>query len=223
MAMDVPKSQPRLGDTSRGDSQGHCRSSFLEPPARSFSPRARPNIGKGPWKLPEPWTPRTRPPLLGKPEDRFSTATTGPLFLSLVTGSLSPMFPVNFVTYVPGCTLGIRSSSTARMSWRCSDSARCISSCLMRSIDCDICAVALRRSWCSLPRRCWRVNGCMSALACPWLSSAWCFSRRLPHRCGRKALRSRLSDDSRAGALYVEPVNTSQPARRWSPGHNAKQ
>src|SRR5713101_7579406 len=92
--MDVPKSQPRLGDTSRGDSQGHCRSSFLEPPARSFSPRARPNIGKGPWKLPEPWTPRTRPPLLGKPEDRFSTATTGPLFLSLVTGSLSPMFPV---------------------------------------------------------------------------------------------------------------------------------
>src|SRR5436309_5726214 len=25
--------------------------------------------------------------------------------LSLVTGKVSPMFPVNFVTYVPGCTL----------------------------------------------------------------------------------------------------------------------
>src|ERR1700682_1061796 len=30
---------------------------------------------------PEPWTPRTRPPLLGKPADRFSTATTGSVFL----------------------------------------------------------------------------------------------------------------------------------------------
>ena len=71
------------GTRHEGDSQGHdrCRSSFLEPPARSFSPRARPNIGKGPWKLPEPWTPRTRPPLLGKPADRFSTATTGSVFL----------------------------------------------------------------------------------------------------------------------------------------------
>jgi hypothetical protein len=26
----------------------------------------------GPWKLPEPWTPRTRPPLLGKPTERVS-------------------------------------------------------------------------------------------------------------------------------------------------------
>src|SRR3977135_4304765 len=26
----------------------------------------------GPWKLPEPWTPRTRPPLLGKPTARVS-------------------------------------------------------------------------------------------------------------------------------------------------------
>jgi hypothetical protein len=32
------------GTRPEGDSQGHggCRSSFLEPPARSFSPRARP-------------------------------------------------------------------------------------------------------------------------------------------------------------------------------------
>ena len=64
-----------------GDSPGHanCRSSFLEPPARSFL-RTRDNNRQSPWKLPEPWTPRTRPPLLGKPEDRFPTATTGSLF-----------------------------------------------------------------------------------------------------------------------------------------------
>ena len=34
-------------------------------------------------------------------------------------------------------------------------------------IVCDICGLALRRSSCSPPRRCWRVNGCMSVLACP--------------------------------------------------------
>ena len=51
---------------------------------------------------PEPWTPRTRPPLLGKPEERFPTATTGSFFCSLITGkcypcsrlTLLPMFPV---------------------------------------------------------------------------------------------------------------------------------
>ena len=83
-----------------------------------FLPRARPHIGKGPWKLPEPWTPRTRPPLLGKPEDRCSTATTGSLLLSLVTGTLSPMFPVNSVTYVPGCTYSFCSNQKARRRWR---------------------------------------------------------------------------------------------------------
>src|SRR6059036_3046778 len=32
------------------------------------------------WKLPEPWTHRTRPPLFGKPHTtRFPTAPTGPL------------------------------------------------------------------------------------------------------------------------------------------------
>jgi hypothetical protein len=67
------------------------------------SPRARPKIGKGPWKLPEPWTPRTRPPLLGKPQGRFSTATTGSLFFQC-NRKVLPMFPVNSVTYVPGCT-----------------------------------------------------------------------------------------------------------------------
>ena len=69
----------RLGTRQQGDSPGHgtCRSPFLEPPAQSFLRARRPQIGKGPWKLPESWTARTRPPLLGKPEDRFSTATTG--------------------------------------------------------------------------------------------------------------------------------------------------
>jgi hypothetical protein len=35
------------------------------------------NTEKGPWTLPEPWTHRTRPPLLGKPHrTRFPTAPT---------------------------------------------------------------------------------------------------------------------------------------------------
>ena len=73
----------RWGTRQEGDSPGHgtCRSSFLEPPARSFLRARDHKSGKGPWKLPEPWTPRTRPPLLGKPADRFSTATTGSVFL----------------------------------------------------------------------------------------------------------------------------------------------
>jgi hypothetical protein len=68
--------------TLRGDSPGHddCRSSLLEPPARSFLRARGQQSAKGPWKLPEPWTPRTRPPLLGKPDDRFPTATTDSLF-----------------------------------------------------------------------------------------------------------------------------------------------
>ena len=87
-------------------SHGPLRLSIVVPGASCevvFSPAGQISE-KGPWKLPEPWTPRTRPPLVGKPEDRFPTATTGSLFFSLVTGSLSPMFPVNSVTYVPGCT-----------------------------------------------------------------------------------------------------------------------
>jgi hypothetical protein len=74
--------QRRKPRAKRGDSQGHAgdRSSFLEPPARSFFRTRDHKSAKGPWKLPEPWTPRTRPPLLGKPEDRFPTATTGSFF-----------------------------------------------------------------------------------------------------------------------------------------------
>src|SRR5438876_9195163 len=47
----------------------------------------------GLWKLPEPWTPRTRPPLLAKRADAFRTATTGPLPGDLQSTS---------VTHVPG-------------------------------------------------------------------------------------------------------------------------
>jgi len=70
-------------ERANGGYPGHggCRSSFLEPPARSFFRLRDPRIGKGPWKPPEPWTPRTRPPLLGKAADRFPTATTGSFFL----------------------------------------------------------------------------------------------------------------------------------------------
>src|SRR5712691_11191543 len=93
------------GTRPEGDSQGHggCRSSFLEPPARSFSPRARPqsnrpveaagavdakNAPTAPWNTDRP---------VFHSYHRLS-------LLSLVTGKVSPMFPVNFVTYVPGCT-----------------------------------------------------------------------------------------------------------------------
>jgi hypothetical protein len=71
----------RLG-TRQGDSLGHgtCRSVVPGASCGVVFRVARPHIGKGPWKLPEPWTPRTRPPLLGKPADRFTTATTGSVF-----------------------------------------------------------------------------------------------------------------------------------------------
>ena len=38
------------------------------------------------WTLPEPWTPRARPPLLGKPQNGFPRAPTG---LSLLEGDIS--------------------------------------------------------------------------------------------------------------------------------------
>ena len=44
----------------------------------SFALRAVAKVG--PWKLPEPWTHKTRPPLLGKPQRaRSSTTSTGPI------------------------------------------------------------------------------------------------------------------------------------------------
>jgi hypothetical protein len=96
----------RLGTRQQGDSPGHgtCRSPFLEPPAQSISPRA-------------PTTNRKRPVEAAGAVDAKNAPTapweTGrPAFHSyhrlclpsLVTGRVSPMFPVNFVTDVPGCT-----------------------------------------------------------------------------------------------------------------------
>jgi hypothetical protein len=96
----------RLGTRQQGDSPGHgtCRSPFLEPPAQSISPRA-------------PTTNRKRPVEAAGAVDAKNAPTapweTGrPVFHSyhrlclpaLVTGRVSPMFPVNFVTDVPGCT-----------------------------------------------------------------------------------------------------------------------
>src|SRR6187397_2986064 len=93
-------------------------------------------------------------------------------------------------------SLGIRSSSTARMSWRCLAFARYISCCLTRFTSCDICARALRHCSYLPPRRCSRANGCMSALACPWQSSAPCFSRRLLLPYGSNALRAQPDESS---------------------------
>src|SRR5437016_2935192 len=94
-----------FGCSLQGDStgRGSGRSSLLRHPARSFSSRATPQSQTGPWKLPEPWTPRTRPPLLGKLHStQFPTAPTGSSFVlcepekcypcSRLT--LLPMFPV---------------------------------------------------------------------------------------------------------------------------------
>src|SRR5205814_4546987 len=68
-------------------------------PGASYAVISQPATQKSenrPWKLPEPWTPRTRPPLLGKPHrTRFPTATTG----THREPKVLPMFPVYFVTY----------------------------------------------------------------------------------------------------------------------------
>ena len=52
----------------------------------------------GLWKLPEPWTPRTRPPLLGTRRERVSHKLPQRQHSSTVL----PMLPVNSVTYLPG-------------------------------------------------------------------------------------------------------------------------
>ena len=51
--LDVRKSTTLLATRQEGDSPSHrgCRSSFLEPPARSFLRVRDQTIGKGPWKL----------------------------------------------------------------------------------------------------------------------------------------------------------------------------
>src|SRR5690348_9873324 len=90
---DLAESTRPVAALHQGGPMGHAgrRSSFLAHPTRSLLSARDPEIENGLWKLPEPWTPRTRPPLLGKPHrTRFPTATTGPLI-----GNRS-------VTHVPG-------------------------------------------------------------------------------------------------------------------------
>ncbi len=63
-----------------------ARSAERGPSLASRHPRHRPRACAEPrrptvkslWKLTQPWTPRTRPPLLGKPTDGFSTSSHRP-------------------------------------------------------------------------------------------------------------------------------------------------
>ena len=97
----------RSGHSLQGDrtGQGGCRSSFLEPPARSLLGARAPQSGKpaveavgaadaehastAPWKT---------------AKHAVSHRYHRPLFFPSVTQKVLPMFPVNSVTYVPGCT-----------------------------------------------------------------------------------------------------------------------
>ena len=97
----------RSGRSLQGDStgQGGCRSSFLEPPARSWLCVRAPQFGKpaveaagaadaenastAPWKT---------------AKHAVSHSYHRPLFFPSVTQKVLPMFPVNSVTYVPGCS-----------------------------------------------------------------------------------------------------------------------
>jgi hypothetical protein len=98
----------RLGTRQEGDSLGHGtrRSSFLAPPAQSFCRVARPQIGKGPVEAAgaaDAKNAPTAPWETGRPVFHSYHRLCLP---ALVTGRVSPMFPVNFVTDVPGCTIG---------------------------------------------------------------------------------------------------------------------
>src|SRR5437879_63133 len=88
------------------DSPGHgdCRSSFVEPPARSFL-RARPKNRKRPVEAAGAVDAKNAPTAPWKTGRPVSHSYHRLFLLSRVTGKVSPMFPVNFVTYVPGCTL----------------------------------------------------------------------------------------------------------------------
>jgi hypothetical protein len=90
-----------------GDTPGHggCRSSFLEPPVRSFFPPAR-QKSKRPVEAAGAVDARNAPTAPWKTaQNAVSHSYHRLCLLSLVTRKLLPMFPVNFVTYVPGCTL----------------------------------------------------------------------------------------------------------------------
>src|SRR3990172_6192895 len=95
------------GRSSRGDStgQGGCRSSLLGHPARSFFRARDVKIGKPPVEAARAVDAKNAPTAPWKTaQNAVSHSSHRPLPVSLVTGKVLPMFPVNFVTYVPGCT-----------------------------------------------------------------------------------------------------------------------
>ena len=99
----------RLGTRQEGDSLGHgtCRSSFLEPSCavvlsrRATTNRKRPVEAAG---AADAKNAPTAPWETGRPVFHSYHRLCLP---SLVTGRVSPMFPVNFVTYVPGSSSGL--------------------------------------------------------------------------------------------------------------------
>ena len=85
------------------DRPASARSAERGPSLASRHPRHRPGARAEPrrpavkslWKLPQPWTPRTRPPLLGKPTERVfhelpqavSSRSEGDISISLRMGT----------------------------------------------------------------------------------------------------------------------------------------
>src|SRR3990172_6603775 len=112
-----PDGQPRRttvvneagwGRSSRGDNtgQGGCRSSLLGHPARSFFRARDVKIGKPPVEAARAVDAKNAPTAPWKTaQNAVYHSSHRPLPVSLVPGKVSPMFPVNFVTYVPGCTI----------------------------------------------------------------------------------------------------------------------
>src|SRR3990170_5467468 len=94
------------GASRQGDStgQGGCRSSFLEPPTRSFL-RGRDQTSEtacGSCRS------RGRTERVHRSLENYRTVFHSyhrRFLLLLVTGKVLPMFPVYSVTYVPGCTV----------------------------------------------------------------------------------------------------------------------
>ena len=104
----------RSGRSPQGDStgQGGRRSSFLEPPARSSRCARTPQFGKPAVEAAgavdaenastAPWN---------TAKNAVSHSYHRPWFFTSVTQKVLPMFPVNSVTYVPGCTRGFTSQA----------------------------------------------------------------------------------------------------------------
>ena len=100
---DVREGTRALGTRQPGDSTGHggCRSSFLGPPTRVFlsarDPKSETACGSCRSRGRQE---RVHRSLENRPERGFPQLPQALFFIHKVL----PMFPVNFVTYVPGCT-----------------------------------------------------------------------------------------------------------------------